>query len=402
VPPVLFVHHRPHPGGAIRSLALLASALDSRWELHALVPEGPSANILREVGVTVHPAPVPAFTHTWDVQYRGLRWAVLGRELASLPMHLSRLRQVLREVRPALAHLNDGVMLATGAAVARAGNPVIWHLRSSLAHGGLDQTSRLICSRLDRYGAAAIAIDEDVAATFRLHIPMDVIPNPVEAADGPQATLSVPPGRVTIGYFGYLRRQKGWPQLLEAMRILIDQGFSPHGVFVGGAIRPPSAFEGPRGMVLKAVGVQDEERDFRLAVARLGLSEFVTLFPFVEDPLPYIRAVDIVAFPNQGVGLGRPILEAAALGKPVVAGGSAKGSGTVVDGESGRLLPHPTPTALADALGPLLSSPDLRASYGVAGARVAVRHSPPVVARAVEALYDSVIASDPAARLVLR
>ena len=92
MPRVLFVHHRPQASGAVRSLALLIAALDERWEAHVLLPAGPAAAVLADAGATVHTGPVPAFTHTWDVQYRGLRWLVLVREALSVPGHARRLR----------------------------------------------------------------------------------------------------------------------------------------------------------------------------------------------------------------------------------------------------------------------------------------------------------------------
>ena len=82
MPRVLYVHHRPQPSGAVRSLALLVGALGPAWDAHVLVPDGPAATVLAAAGATVHRGPVPAFTHTWDVQYHGLRWLVLGRELS--------------------------------------------------------------------------------------------------------------------------------------------------------------------------------------------------------------------------------------------------------------------------------------------------------------------------------
>ena len=112
MPRILFVHHRPQASGAVRSLALLISALDERWEPHVLVPGGEAAAVLANAGATVHMAPVPAFTHTWDVQYSGLRWLVFVREALALPGHARRLRRLLRELDPDVVHLNDSVMLA--------------------------------------------------------------------------------------------------------------------------------------------------------------------------------------------------------------------------------------------------------------------------------------------------
>ena len=284
MPRVLYVHHRPQASGAVRSLALLVGALDPAWDAHVLVPDGPAATVLADAGATVHRGPVPAFTHTWDVQYHGLRWLVLGRELVSVPGHLRRLGGLLETLRPDVVHLNDGVLLASGRLAHRRGAKVVWHLRSSLAHGGRDRRSRWVAGRLDEWGDAAIAIDGDVARTFPLQLPVEVVPNPVVAESGAAADLGVPAGRVAVGFFGYLRRQKGWPELVEAARLLVDAGAPVQIVVVGGGVRPPEAFRGVRGRVLRAAGVPDEERDLRARVAELDLSDHFTFLPFTTEP----------------------------------------------------------------------------------------------------------------------
>lgn len=393
MPRVLFVHHRPQPSGAVRSLALLIGALDERWEPHVLVPAGAAASVLAAAGATVHTGPVPAFAHTWDVQYRGLRWLVLVREALSIPGHARRLRRLLRELDPAIVHLNDSVLLASGLLSRRHGAKVVWHLRSSLANGGRDRRSRMVARALDACGDAAIAIDEDVARTFPLHLPIEIVPNPVVAEEGEPATLPVPDGRVTIGYFGYLRRQKGWPQLVEAMRILVDGGAPVHAVVVGGGVRPSAAFRGVRGRLLRRLGIPDEERDLHERVAELELADRFSFLPFTTDPGSIYRALDIVVFPNQGAGLGRPVLEAAAYGKPVIGSGSPTGSGLIVDGETGFLLPRGTPGALAEAIGRLARDPDLRRALGARGGELAARFSPSEAARAIEAVYETLVSA---------
>ena len=393
MPRVLYVHHRPQASGAVRSLALLIGALDGHWEPHVLVPAGPAAAVLAQAGAIVHTGPVPAFTHTWDVQYRGLRWLVFVRELLSLPGHARRLRRLLRELDPAIVHLNDSVLLASGAIAHRHGARVVWHLRSSLASGGRDRRSRLVARALDAWGDAAIAIDGDVARTFPIRLPVELVPNPVVVEPGEPAALPVPDGRVTVGFFGYLRRQKGWPQFVEAMRTLVDDGAPVHAVIVGGGVRPPEAFRGPRGRLLRRLGIPDEERDLRERVDELGLADRFSFLPFTTEPGPVYRALDLVVFPNQGAGLGRPVLEAAAYGKPVVASGSPDGAGILLPGRTGILLDKPTPERLAAAIGELAAEPARRSELGRAGAEQAARRfGPDATARAVAAVYERVSA----------
>lgn len=388
--PVLYVHHRPQASGAVRSLALLVEHLDRRFEPHVLLPPGgQAAEVLTAAGARVHEGPVSAFTHTWDVQYRGLRSLVLARELAMLPTHLRTLRHLLQEVRPALLHANDGVVLAAGRAAHRLGIPVIWHLRSSLGPGAV---GGLVRRRLERWGRAAIAIDRDVARSYALSLPVSVVHNAVEppAAATP---VALPDGRFVVGHVGYLRRQKGWPVLLEAVRRVLDDGVDVHLLLVGGGIRPASYFGTPAGRLLaRAAIVRDEESDVRAAVAGLGLAGRVTLLPFTLDTAPVYAACDAVVFANPGAGLGRPVLEAAAWGKPVVAAGSSDGAGVLLPGETGILLDRAAPDALAEALVRLARSPGLRACLGDrARAHAAEAFDPARSARAVAAVYDSVL-----------
>ena len=393
MPRVLFVQHRTHPSGAVRSLAALVKGLSDNWEAHVIMPAGGGVTLLESVGATVHVGSVPAFTHTWDTQYRGLRWLVAAREAGWLPAHVRQLRRLIFELQPAVVHINEVVMLASGVAAARRGIPVVWHLRSSLPLGGNDRRSRIIVRTIDRHAAAAVAIDRDVATTYQLRIPLEVIPNPVEIDGGPPARLNAPEGRVTIGFFGYLRRQKGWPEFLDAIRELVDRGSPAHAVVVGGGVRAAEIFRGVRGRLLEASGIPNEEEAFSRRMAELRLEDHVTWLPFTSNPGSVLRALDIVVFPNQGTGLGRPVLEAAAYGKPVVASGSVDGGGILMPDETGFLIPRGDHHALADALDRLVRDDALRVNFGSAALEHASNFNPNRVASQVEDVWERAISA---------
>lgn len=391
---ILFVHHRPEASGAARSLALLLEQLDRRFEPHVLAPGGRAAELFATAGARVHTGPVSVLTHTWDVQYGGARLGVLAREAARAPGHLRALDRLLRTLEPAIVHLNDAVMLPAGRRAHRRGVPVVWHLRTSLARGGQDRRSALIRALIDRAGAAAVAIDADVARSYDLRIPVTIVHNPVAApGPGPVAETGIPAGRVVVGFMGYLRRQKGWPELVDAMRLLVDRGHPVHALVVGGGVRPPAWFASPRGRALSALGVAvDEEGTMRRRVAELGLDDRFSFVPFAADPGPLYRAMDVITFPNTGAGLGRPVLEAAALGIPAVASGSPDGAGVLVPGTTGILLPRPDPVALADAIASLVTDPAARHRMGAAAeAHARSAFDAATGARAVERVYDGIL-----------
>src|SRR4051812_3443627 len=398
--PILYVHHRPQLGGAPSSLAQLIRYLDDRFEPHVFCPEGPASALFAEAGAVVHAGDVSIFAHAWDSPYEGMRWLILGREMTALPSHVRQLDRLMHELRFPLVHLNDSPLLAAAWVARRNGAKVVWHLRSALAGEGRDRRSRAVGEFIDRFGDAAIAIDGDVAARFPVKLPLPIVHNSVRLPDGMlngsdrKAALGLPQDRVAIGFAGFVRRQKGWQELVSAASILVEEGQPAHFVIMGGGVRPPEYFRTLRGRALAVTNLlTDEESAIKDLVREMGLEEHFSFLPFTAETGEIYSALDIVTFPNQGVGLGRPVLEAAMYGKPVVASGSSDGAGVLLPGVTGMLLHDASPEGIAAALRLLVADPDLRRRLGeTAGGPARARFAPAANARKVEAVYDELLA----------
>jgi glycosyltransferase involved in cell wall biosynthesis len=381
---LLYVHHRGDLGGAPSSLAELIRNLDrDRYDPHVYVPDGPAAELFADAGATIHVAPVAVFTHTWDNPYSGLRWLILGREVARLIPHLRSLSALMKRYRFPIVHLNDAPLLPAAWVARRHDAKVVWHLRSALYGEGRDRRSRLVANCIDRWADVAIAIDEDVATRFPIRRPLSIVHNSVATVDHARAPdsravrrkLGLPHDRVIIGYAGFIRRPKGWPELLNAFRSLVDDGLPVHLAVIGGGVRGHDYFATLRGKALAATGiVSDEESAIAHLVHELRLDDHVSIIPFRPRMDDFYRALDVLAFPNQGVGLGRPVLEAAAYGKPAVASGSSGGAGLLVPGETGILVSSGVPAELVRALRRLVLDSDLRERLGRAAASHARQH----------------------------
>jgi glycosyltransferase involved in cell wall biosynthesis len=130
----------------------------------------------------------------------------------------------------------------------------------------------------------------------------------------------------------------------------------------------------------------------RLLPRFLKLGPAVRPLPFTRDIRALLAEVDFVLFPALSAHFPRPVIEAAALGKPAV--GTAVGGvdECIVPGESGILCDPGDAASLADALERLIRDPDLRRSLG-AGAyeRAVAVHSLSAQHRAVAALYQDVL-----------
>src|SRR5436190_20530441 len=303
----------------------------------------------------------------------------------------------MRAHRFPLVHLNDSPLLAAAWVARKRGAKVVWHLRSALAGEGRDHRSRMIAAFMEGFGDAAIAIDHDVAARFPIRLRLEIVHNsvrpPSPAGDGGKAALGLPEDRVAIGFAGFVRRQKGWQELVSAAEILVRDGVPAHFVIMGGGVRPPEYFRTPRGRALELMNLLvDEESAIKQLVAEKRLEQYFSFLPFTAETGEIYNALDIVTFPNQGIGLGRPVLEAAMSGKPVVASGSSDGAGILLPGRTGLLLDDASPNGIASALRLLIADSELRRRLGSAAAvHARERFDPAANARKVETVYDELL-----------
>ncbi|MEX0922813.1 MAG: glycosyltransferase [Rhodovibrionaceae bacterium] len=108
----------------------------------------------------------------------------------------------------------------------------------------------------------------------------------------------------------------------------------------------------------------------------LGLSKRVVFPGFVQhDDVPELmRSFDILVNCSNSESFGVVICEAAATGLPVVATDVGGVRETVVNGETGLLVPKENPAALADAIIALTKDSDLRKRLGQAGRKMVERH----------------------------
>lgn len=154
---------------------------------------------------------------------------------------------------------------------------------------------------------------------------------------------------VLIGV-GRLDVQKGHTYLLQAMAAL-GESHPTHLILAGG---------GP------LQGALEKE------AADLGLGERAHFVGEVENVAPWLSAADIFVLPSLWEGLPIALLEAMAMGLPVLASNVDGVPEAVEDGRTGLLAAPGKPEELAAGLRRLIDDPDLRRRLGE-GAREKVR-----------------------------
>lgn len=183
-----------------------------------------------------------------------------------------------------------------------------------------------------------------------------------------------------IGVVAHLTRKKGHRWFLEAAAALVEVSPRAQFVFVG---------DGPERAALEA------------QVESLGLKPNVRFAGFQKEVVPWIAALDILVLPTiQKEGFGRVLVEAGAMGKPVVSTPIGGISEVVMDGETGLIVPAFDAKALLDAMSGLTKNPERRTAMGLAGRARAVNHfSIERMVSETEKVYRELLAERALARL---
>jgi glycosyltransferase involved in cell wall biosynthesis len=189
-----------------------------------------------------------------------------------------------------------------------------------------------------------------------------------------RARLGVPPGAFVIVAVGRLVWVKGFDLLVAALPAVLAHVPSARLVLVG---------DGPERAALEAqaaaAGVADRVRLGGVLSAATGL-------------LDHLATADVCAAPSRNEGMGRALVEAMALGLPVV-GTMVGGIPSVIGAdEAGRLIPENDAGALAAALSELGRDPALRDKLAEA-ARARAEHFSTAVADArLLGMYAALVA----------
>ncbi len=183
-----------------------------------------------------------------------------------------------------------------------------------------------------------------------------------------RARLGLPDGGPLIGIVGRLQHWKGIHVLVEAMAPIRDAHPAAHCVVVGGAHDPEPGYPAL----------------LRARIAALGLQDAVTLAGLQPDIAEWMQAMDVVVHASDREPFGIVILEAMALGKPVVAGADGGPREIVRDGVDGVLVPFGDRAALARAVLRHLDDPGFARAAGAAARTRASQFAAPRFAREVE------------------
>ncbi len=373
-------------GGSLTGILQLIDRLDRRRFAPALLlyQDKDVVPQLRAdgVAVTVLP-PQPGWFADGDRGRLGRAW-LRTREIASVV--LPRARAVLAHLRrepPDLVYLANGVSpnLDALAAAARARVPVLVHEKGFRRIGPRE---RVMSRWIDTFVGMTDLVTAHArrrGVQARRHLTVyDGIDGEHFAPGGGAAVrreLGIPDSAPVVGIVGHIQGWKGQDLVVQAMALLRARHPELRCLIVGGVHRQ---------------GADYAER-MRARIGAEGLERQVILTGARRDVAACLDAMDVAIHASTNPEpFGRVLIEAMALGRPLIAPREGGPLEIVVDGETGVLVPPRDPEALAAAIDRLVGDADLRARMGAAGrARVQavfdIRHH----VAAMEAIFDDML-----------
>lgn len=289
------------------------------------------------------------------------------------------LARLFRAERFTIVHTHTAKADLYAAIAARmAGVPiVVTTLHGFLFHDATPPARRLALSRLAKLGmtfcdAVLSQNPEDVETAIREDLcradKIEYLGNGIDLqrfdparvdlsrASSLRASLGLPPDAHVIGYVGRLVAEKGVLDLLHAFRRVRDRIPAARLLLVGGVDSDKADAIGPD------------------TAARLGLGDACTFTGYRRDLPELYSLMDVAVLPSHREGFPRTPMEAAAMGRPVVAT-QIRGCRTAVSDErTGILVPRRAPESLARALIDLAENPIRRRTLGDNARKHALQH----------------------------
>jgi len=359
-----------HPGGVVNHiLALYDQLREMGHEVRIIAPASRSVQNEDE-----------RFLHIGKARPLPVRGTTIR---ISLSLRLaSKIKEVLSREKFDIIHLHEPFMPMLCSAVLRFSDSVnigTFHAcRGSPGYNFGWPISKLMLCRRRRKLAGKIAVSKTAMDYASEHVPgqYTIIPNGIDLEHFSPDVLPIErfaDGKINILFVGRLEKRKGLDHLLKAYHKVKKEHANCRLIVVGPGVR--------------------FRRKYEIYVRRHRLADVVFVGMVDYDELPrYYKTADIFCSPATGrESFGIVLLEAMALGKPVVATSIEGYAGVITNGEEGYLVPPKDDKELARSLMALINDESLRQQMGARGLITAREHDWKKIALLVADYYTEML-----------
>jgi glycosyltransferase involved in cell wall biosynthesis len=334
--------------GAGRTLLAIASDLTAHgYEVHVWSPHDQGLHPrLEAVGVRARVVALPV------LRRREWRPLALPRTVPRFVRAWWAVRREARAMSPRPVAVHAMTLASVGGLVASraVSAPLLWSVHEVVR----SRLEKRVFVQLLRRADAVVACSRFVARQF--DVPTQIIYSGADLQNLRRVATTTPFLRPVprVVCVGRLNAWKGQDVVIEACGVLHDRGRSVECILVGSAFATD-------------IHVESGLRDL---VEALGLTDAIRFLGQRSDVAELVADADIAVVPSKvPEPFGKTVIEAMALGRPVIASAGGGPSEVIRDGVDGLLVPPGDPVALADAIVRLLDDPDGARRIGERAAR---------------------------------
>jgi glycosyltransferase involved in cell wall biosynthesis len=308
-------------------------------------------------------------------------------------------RRYLQKFKPDLVHLNSSTLAAPARAAWYEHIPIVWHIREPIHNGYFGIRRRWLTHHIAHDAARVISISNYDASRLQPSPKVRVIYNFVDfnifdralSPGEARRHLNLTPAQNVVTMLGGTAYAKGTLTFVQALPLVRKAVPNTKFLVVG---QPPAIGDSSRLKSMAKYVLQADAYDRKVMTAASdSIASGHIRFTGIRTDMPQVlAATDILAFPSSVPHFARPIIEAGAMAKPVVASQLGGPIELVEDGVTGLLVPPNNPAALAEAIIALLRDPARMQAMGEAG-REQARQKFEAVANAQKtfAVYDEIL-----------
>jgi glycosyltransferase involved in cell wall biosynthesis len=355
---ICFISHSSDKFGAERALLELIDALKGKIESYVILPRsGPLVEEFKKRNITYCVLP-----YRWWVGKKFPIWKRIARIILNLftwiPITIR-----IKGWKCNIVYTNT-ISVCVGALAAKLlGLPHVWHIHEFGYEGHrlvFDFGEKFSLWFMNRFSDAIIINSYAVAKKYQKYFPLSKIKVIYQAVNVPQ---EINESEVHIqkndkfycAIAGSLQEGKRQEEAILAINELVRRGINVELLIIG-------------------KGELKYKKYLKDLVAKNHLTNYVRFLGYIDNPFPYIKAVDVILVCSRYEAFGRVTIEAMKLGKPVI---GAKSGGTlelIQEGFNGFLYTPGNYKELAEKITFLYEHPEIARQIGENAKRWANQH----------------------------
>lgn len=222
-------------------------------------------------------------------------------------------------------------------------------------------------------------LPEERTKVVYLGVPMEEFSRPwsEEEIRAARASLDIPEGTFAIGTVTRLMPSKGNQYLVEAAK---------------------GVFQAVPHARIYIVGEGELQPELEAQARSLGVGDRLVFAGFRRDVAQVLAALDLLVFPSLWEGTPLTVLEALAMGKPIVATDADGLQDVLTNGVDAMMVPRRDPTSLAQAMIGLAHNARERERLSANARKTGADYDIALFVRKMERLYELLVQSSRATR----